>query len=519
MDKIKGFFDKKKLDKKFKKAGTGHTLTSRSQPKCSKTAPNQTAERKESDQKILNKNPAMHPSSSGRPSLDKDKRAPNRSPQKQQRPAGRSRSLDRKTSLIQNGVLRKSGSYVSNEGTSYRHAQPQRPSVAQSVESQLAGQAALLRIEKKSQHNQTQSSIVKAAKAQAQRELDDESKAKAAHQSSLSSKPSEKQFESAPVLECILLVCPFCSESFPRQEIDNHMLLCLREQMGDDPSVVSVTMFLSCNRNPDKLQAGKDIFIRVFNNIIANPAEEKFQKLKCSTNAYKDKIEPMLGHAELLGAAGFELNHIQSENSPGSTDSIWINANPDVERLTNLVAMLKDGQAMKPTLDRQAKLLHPKDILSFGPIYYPDDFYNLNKEEIAREHQMRRERVEKELQLRTKAMRERDAQQEVRKYNFTLIRIRFPNNTILQLVFRAFEKFGDILSYLTPILAYECIPYTLLDSTGQTFDEATFLSDLGLVPAAVLNFQWDEAVLNDVIAQNPKQEIKFLSDEYLDQIS
>ena len=63
----------------------------------------------------------------------------------------------------------------------------------------------------------------------AQRELDDESKAKAAHQSSLSSKPSEKQFESAPVLECILLVCPFCSESFPRQEIDNHMLLCLRE--------------------------------------------------------------------------------------------------------------------------------------------------------------------------------------------------------------------------------------------------------------------------------------------------
>ena len=87
--------------------------------------------------------------------------------------------------------------------------------------------------------------------------------------------------------------------------------------MGDDPSVVSVTMFLSCNRNPDKLQAGKDIFIRfalfyifliliklsklisvcfrVFNNIIANPAEEKFQKLKCSTNAYKVKCAHIRG--------------------------------------------------------------------------------------------------------------------------------------------------------------------------------------------------------------------------------
>ena len=51
--------------------------------------------------------------------------------------------------------------------------------------------------------------------------------------------------------------------------------------------------------------------------------------------------------------------------------------------------MLNEGQAMKPSLDRQAKLLHPKDILSVGPIYYPDDFYNLSKEEIAREHQIR----------------------------------------------------------------------------------------------------------------------------------
>ena len=48
----------------------------------------------------------------------------------------------------------------------------------------------------------------------------------------------------------------------------------------------------------------------------------------------------------------------------------------------------------------------------------------------------RKERAEKELQLRTKAMRERDALQEVRKYNYTLIRIRFPDNSTLQMVFR-----------------------------------------------------------------------------------
>ena len=65
----------------------------------------------------------------------------------------------------------------------------------------------------------------------AQRELEEERKAKeAAYQSSvLSSKTSERQFESAPVLECILLVCPFCSDSFGKQSIDNHMHECLKQ--------------------------------------------------------------------------------------------------------------------------------------------------------------------------------------------------------------------------------------------------------------------------------------------------
>ncbi|XP_063716588.1 UBX domain-containing protein 6-like isoform X2 [Symsagittifera roscoffensis] len=405
MDQIKSFFSQKKLDKKFKKAGTGHTLA------------NSAASSNNASSSVRSRSHDVQPSS--RPSV-----AP---------------------------------------------SQPSSESAA------LAGQAALMRIEKKFQDNQPQSSISKAAKAQAQRELEEERKAKeAAYQSSvLSSKTSERQFESAPVLECILLVCPFCSDSFGKQSIDNHMHECLKQQMSDAPSVVSVTMFLSCNRNPEKLAAGKDIFIRVFSNLIKNASDEKFQKLKCSTNAYKDKIQPMLGHEELLQAAGFSLQNIPT-NEPDTSERAWVNCEPNVELLENLVTMLNEGQAMKPSLDRQAKLLHPKDILSVGPIYYPDDFYNLSKEEIAREHQIRRERAEKELQLRTKAMRERDAQQEVRKYNYTLIRIRLPNNIILQAVFR--------------------------------------------VPAAVLNFHWDDSILRDVIEARKETEVQFLSNEFLSQL-
>lgn len=45
---------------------------------------------------------------------------------------------------------------------------------------------------------------------------------------------------------------------------------------------------------------------------------------------------------------------------------------------------------------------------------------------------VRMETVERNAMLRTKAMRERDEQRERRKYNYTLLRVRFPDGTILQ---------------------------------------------------------------------------------------
>lgn len=42
--------------------------------------------------------------------------------------------------------------------------------------------------------------------------------------------------------------------------------------------------------------------------------------------------------------------------------------------------------------------------------------------------------MEKQLQLRTKAMREKDELREIRKYKFALIRVRFPDGLYLQVL-------------------------------------------------------------------------------------
>lgn len=45
---------------------------------------------------------------------------------------------------------------------------------------------------------------------------------------------------------------------------------------------------------------------------------------------------------------------------------------------------------------------------------------------------IRTEEMEKQMQLRTKAMREKDELREIRKYKFALIRVRFPDGIYLQ---------------------------------------------------------------------------------------
>jgi hypothetical protein len=62
----------------------------------------------------------------------------------------------------------------------------------------------------------------------------------------------------------------------------------------------------------------------------------------------------------------------------------------------------------------------------------PADFFTLSGEELRREQQKRNEEVEKLTTLRTSKMREADSQLRKYNYRYTLIRIRFPNNYILQ---------------------------------------------------------------------------------------
>ena len=90
-----------------------------------------------------------------------------------------------------------------------------------------------------------------------------------------------------------------------------------------------------------------------------------------------------------------------------------------------------------------------------------EEFYNVGVEELRKEHKIKMEEVEKQGMLRTKAMRERDEQLELRRYNYCLVRVRFPNDFILQALFKSSETYEILYQFIQSQLEYDSVPFDL----------------------------------------------------------
>lgn len=77
-------------------------------------------------------------------------------------------------------------------------------------------------------------------------------------------------------------------------------------------------------------------------------------------------------------------------------------------------------------------------------IEVPDSFYNLSAEELKREAESRRKKLEESKLLIPKSYREKQAKAARRKYNRTVVRIQFPDGVVLQAIFSPFEPTGSL---------------------------------------------------------------------------
>ncbi|CAH1169858.1 unnamed protein product [Phaedon cochleariae] len=403
--------------------------------------------------------------------------------------AGPGHKLNESSTTVVVGPSKKKPAYVPSK-------------VEPSEAARQAAEAAMVRLSGQRKDTAFNTSLA-AIQAKVRRELEAENKSQAQAQG-LPMRPVETELEVSAHLavkgvyfKCALISDEVLTKDEWKVKIKEFLLNTLEEERG----MTSCLMIYSCNYNRSKVLECVNVLCRYLDNLIGNPEEPKFHKIRCSNATFCDKVIPILGAQDFLYAAGFRQQKLEN-NGVEEDFLVWSIENIDnFDTLQFLRDTLKAEERVELEIDRNIQVLSPAQ--ASQRIELPQDFYAMTAEELKKEKQQRAEMVEKQMQLRTKAMREKDEIREIRKYKFCLIRIRFPDGLYLQGTFSVYEKFSEILDFVKENLEHEGLPFILSVPTGHKLEESdkeSTLADLRLVPATILMFQWDPLVEEDLRA-------------------
>lgn len=70
---------------------------------------------------------------------------------------------------------------------------------------------------------------------------------------------------------------------------------------------------------------------KYIDNIVSNPSDEKFRKIRQSNKAYQERIHPIEGTREFLSAAGFVDEELPFNDT---TARFWVSIQPFVGKIT-----------------------------------------------------------------------------------------------------------------------------------------------------------------------------------------
>jgi len=329
---------------------------------------------------------------------------------------------------------------------------------------------------------------------------------------------ADNQLQSVPMLEMILFSCPLCPACLPESEIKLHIEECLHKDIDSEPAMVAATMIQTLNETR-KAQSCVEILNKYLDNIIKHPSEEKYQKIRLNNKVFQEKVKGIKGVKELLTMAiGFVQVKLPGHEKEAEEDFYVLSEGLAIqtERLEVIKDYLNEAEALLPILDRNIKVYSP---VSFArKLDFPSAFYAVSNQEIKREQQQKTESTEKSKQFSTRAMKAAEAQARNINYRFTLIRIKFPDERILEGTFYSKDCFSEVISFVTGCLEMNWLPFELSNAMGKRIDaHDKSLETLELSPAAILNFRWDKSIAEDLQASNVSTN-QFLTSDLLARI-
>lgn len=341
---------------------------------------------------------------------------------------------------------------------------------APSQEAKTAGAAALARIEAM---NNKQNTPLRAQQLELKRQVQRQQ----SEERNIVSPAVSREPEIVPQLG-LRMVCPICQSSAPKPEMSCHFETCLEKQLELEPLKTTCTMIHTLNSG-ELLTNGVKTLSFFVKNVANSPDDEKYKKIRVNNAGVQRKVIPLVGGVEFLELSGFTR---VTDDTDGEEYFIMLEC-PD--HLTLCVETLETSKKLVPTLDRDVKVLH----LSAGlqKFEFSPDFYRVTKEDLMSDQKRRAEEAERSDMLRTKATRDRDAGIGMRIYNYTIIRIRFPDGIYLQGTFSAHDTVQSIFKFVESSLRHP-IQFSIVSPGNPPLTrDNTLLKAAGLVPSGVLN--------------------------------
>ncbi|XP_010185333.1 PREDICTED: UBX domain-containing protein 6 [Mesitornis unicolor] len=394
-----------------------------------------------------------------------------------------------------------------------------KPRQTPTDEAQMAAAAALARMEMKPKAKV--SSSQETIKNQVRKELMAEAAASdkelpADEQDSVS---PDKEEAAAPSVSGVYFICPLTGAVVKKDKKEKHLREAIDAYFFVDPVAASIMEIHTFNKDREKVRVGVETMAKYLDNIYLHPEEEKYRKIKLQNKVFQERISCLEGIHRFFQAIGFETKTLPVPGQE-TTEEYYVLKEEMLTKLEDLKAykeQLLSSEPVRAQLDRQLCVFKPSP--EAARFELPNDFYNLTAEEIKREQRLRTEAVEKASMLRTRAMREKEEQREMRKYNYTLVRVRFPDGYILQGTFYARELVSALYSFVREALRDDWLPFELLGPGGlKLSDENLAFNECGLVPSALLTLAWDAAVMEDIQASGEEQPASPLKAELLSRV-
>ncbi|EYB98770.1 hypothetical protein Y032_0128g1433 [Ancylostoma ceylanicum] len=373
--------------------------------------------------------------------------------------------------------------------------------------SDIAAQAAIKRLYKAEPQI---SSSQKKIQMIAQRELEEERRRNdpkyALEQLGLEEKkpgPDVREFEHADVIKGVYFTCELLGddEAMTKPELMGALEEFLISQLScndEDAVVPAVLLLYSLNKKQPKEIAVETIG-KYLQNIIENPGEPKYRRIRLSNKAYQERVASVKGGREFLNSVGFEerMEPFKEGDAPEPFLVMPESAANNTGRLVGALEMLRDGQSVPIKVSRDTSIFALRENERVPVPRVPPDFYDLTADEIRREQQNRTEELNRSLMLRTKEMREKDEKLRQYTYKYTLVRVRLPDRYVLQGTFGCYEPFSAVREYVAKHLANEAALFSFRNpgKGGEPLtDETKTLAALGLAPAVVLHLDFDEPI-------------------------